>query len=504
MALTARLQLRQAQSLVMTPQLLQSIRLLQFTRAELDQFIDDQTERNPLLERAADEAADAAPPSDIENGADTSSRAMADQLDTSLENVFPDDPGRDPATGAGLSSMPGASPLSSGAPSRAASPFSQAGHDWTPDHVAAPQMSLRATITEQIALAFDDPADRAIAVHLTDALDERGYFDGEPDQMAAMLDVDVARIASVLETLRGFDPAGVFARDLADCLALQCARRNRLDPAMAALLDNLELLAQRDFPTLSRLCGVQIADLIDMMAEIRTLDPRPASAFDDSPVQSIVHDAQVRAAPDGTWLVELNGDAMPRVLVDRAYHARVTRGGLDEDGRAFMTQCLQDASWLERSLDQRANTILKVATEIVRQQDGFLAHGISALRPLTMKAVASEIDMHESTISRVVANKYLMTPRGIFEFRFFFAGAVGGGDGDGEAHASQSVRERIRTLIGDEAIENVLSDDALVGLLREEGVDIARRTVAKYREAMNIASSVQRRREKRALALAAD
>ena len=239
-----------------------------------------------------------------------------------------------------------------------------------------------------------------------------------------------------------------------------------------------------------------------MLAEIRTLDPRPGLAYEHSASEAIIYDVEVREAADRTWRVELNPDALPRILVNRDYYTQVSRSGLNSDEKTFMSECLQNATWLERSLDQRATTILKVATEIVRQQDAFLVQGVSALKPMTMKMVADAIGMHESTISRVSANKYMLTPRGMFEFRYFFTVAIGASDGTDESHSSEAVRQRIRALIDKETPDAVLSDDSLVTMLRKEGIDIARRTVAKYREGMNIASSVQRRREKRALAVA--
>ncbi|WP_306117319.1 MULTISPECIES: RNA polymerase factor sigma-54 [unclassified Roseitalea] len=502
MALSARLNLRQTQSMVMTPQLLQSIRLLQLGHVELQRFIDEQIERNPLLERAEEGAARAAEigPDDAENapgsGAEpaahgTDIAAMAEAVDAAPEDVFAEDAPRMERASDRLGPGPASGPVGGVVET-----------DWTVEELPAGRPGLRQIVAEQIALAFAAPADRMIAAELADGLDERGYLDADLGALARRFGVDRRRVATVLKRLQRFDPPGLFARDLGECLALQCARRDRLDPAMAALLENLELLARRDFAALGRICGVDQSDLIDMLAEIRTLDPRPGLAFDSAPTETIIHDVELRKAPDGAWLVDLNADALPRVLVDRGYHARISAGVRDGEEKAFLTQCLQDASWLERSLDQRANTILKVAAEIVRQQDGFFEHGVGALKPMTMKAVADAISMHESTISRVAANKYMLTPRGLFEFRYFFTGTIGARTGTGEGHSTESVRQRIRDLIDAESPAKVLSDDALVSMLQDEGIDIARRTVAKYRESMNIASSVQRRREKRARAMA--
>lgn len=298
----------------------------------------------------------------------------------------------------------------------------------------------------------------------------------------------------MLARLQGFEPTGVFARDVAECLRLQLIERDRCDPAMAALLDNLDLLAKRDMAGLRRACEVDDEDLKEMLAELRALTPRPGAAFGGEPAAPITPDAVVRESLGGLWHVELNSDALPRLLVDQRYHARVSGGARSDADKTFVADCLASANWLVRSLDQRAKTILKVASEIVRQQDGFLAFGVEHLRPLNLKTVAEAIGMHESTVSRVTSNKYLATPRGVFEMKFFFTAAIQASDG-GAAHSAESVRHRIRQLIDAEAQpDSVLSDDRIVEILNETGVDIARRTVAKYREAMRIPSSVERRR----------
>jgi RNA polymerase sigma-54 factor len=236
-----------------------------------------------------------------------------------------------------------------------------------------------------------------------------------------------------------------------------------------------------------------------MFAEIRALDPHPGAAFEGGSTDTIVPDIEVRQAADGSWSVELNADTLPRVLVDQTYYAQVAAHARNQEERDFLSDCLQNANWLTRSLDQRAKTILRVASEIVRQQDAFLVQGVRHLRPLNLRTVADAIGMHESTVSRVTANKYMLTPRGVFELRYFFTGAIASAGG-GDAHSSESVRDRIRQMIEEEKPLAVLSDDDIVDILKKGGVDIARRTVAKYREGMNIPSSVQRRREKRALA----
>ncbi|WP_406873385.1 RNA polymerase factor sigma-54 [Aminobacter sp. P9b] len=507
MALSAKLQLRQSQSLVMTPQLMQSIRLLQFTHTELERFIDDEIERNPLLERAeapedapgdqfpkieTQGEANAAPSDDwFEGEAGWSSEAISEKLDTSLENLFPDDPGAVERMGPDLAMQ--WKSASSGTGSGGASE----GFDM--EDMAAAAVTLRDHVGEQISFGFVDPAERLVASELTDWLDEAGYFRGEPVEIAGRFGVDEAFVLRVLAGCQGFDPAGLFARDLAECLRIQLGRRDRLDPAMAALVDNLELLAKRDFQSLKRICGVDEEDLLAMLAEIRALDPRPGGGFVGGAADTIVPDVEVRQAADGSWAVELNPETLPRVLVDQVYFAEVTGRTKDQGERNFLSECLQNANWLTRSLDQRAKTILKVAAEIVRQQDAFLVHGVRHLRPLNLRTVADAIGMHESTVSRVTANKYMLTTRGVFELRYFFTASIASAEG-GDAHSSEAVRDRIRQMIEEEQVADVLSDDAIVDILKKSGVDIARRTVAKYREGMNIASSVQRRREKRAIA----
>jgi RNA polymerase sigma-54 factor len=341
-----------------------------------------------------------------------------------------------------------------------------------------------------------------IGQYLIDLVDEAGYLTGELATVAEKLGAPLAEVELVLAVLHGFDPAGACARNLPECLAIQLRDRDRFDPAMQALVANLELVAKRDLAALRKICGVDEEDLADMIAEIRRLNPKPGHAFGSALVQPIVPDVFVRPSPDGGWAVEVNSDTLPKVLVNQRYHAEICRTAKSEADKTFLGNCLQNATWLVRALDQRAKTILKVASEIVRQQDGFFAHGVQQLRPLNLKTVADAIGMHESTVSRVTANKYMATNRGIFELKYFFTSAIAAADG-GEAHSAEAVRHRIRQLIDGESPADILSDDTIVERLREAGIEIARRTVAKYREAMRIPSSVQRRREKQAPARAA-
>ncbi|HEX2257968.1 MAG TPA: RNA polymerase factor sigma-54, partial [Afifellaceae bacterium] len=356
--------------------------------------------------------------------------------------------------------------------------------------------SLPALLERWIEDAFPAAADRLVALGLLAGLDEAGYLTIAPDTVARRLGAEEAAVERVLATCQNLAPTGIFARSLGECLALQLAERNRLDPAMRALLSHLPLLASGDFSGLCAICGVDRGDLDDMVAEIRALDPKPGLAYDYDTAQTLVPDVFVRPAPGGGWTVELNEAVLPRLIVDRVYFATVSARSPREEDRRYLSDCLQKANWLEKSLDQRARTVLKVAAEIVRRQDGFLSEGVACLRPLTLRMVADELGIHESTVSRAAANKHMATPRGILEFRYFFTGSIPASAG-GEAHSAESVKFWIRKLIQEENPAAVLSDDALVAHLSQRGIQIARRTVAKYREMMRIGSSVERRRDKR-------
>ena len=495
MAMGPRLEFRQTQSLVMTPQLRQAIKLLQFTNLEAAAFVEEELERNPLLER--DERSEASPElpapdqrTETLSGLDAATLIQREKLPDAIEADYSNsfDAGS-PSDG-----FSGDTYLGAMARGGRGDDMDERGID---DLAAAPR-SLRLHLDEQLRLSFGDHGDRIIGAQLIALLDPAGRVPVSNAQLAQAMGIDEARVEHVRSRMMRFDPPGMFARDLRECLAAQLADRNRLDPAMAALLDNLEMLARRDLKGLMQVCGVDAEDMAEMVTEIRQLDPKPGATFDAGPVQQVIPDVLMRALPDGEWLLELNPDTMPRVLVNGAYHARVSaRAGREE--RSFLGENLSSANWLVKSLQQRANTILKVASEIVRQQDGFFRGGVGQLRPLILRDVAGAVEMHESTVSRVTANKYIATPRGIFELKYFFTTAINAVHG-GESHSAEAVRHRIRALVGAEDPVLVMSDDAIVSALRREGVDIARRTVAKYREALRIPSSVQRKREKAALA----
>jgi RNA polymerase sigma-54 factor len=494
MAVSQRLELRQGQSLVMTPQLQQAIKLLQLSNLELADYVEQELERNPLLERDDREQApaeDASGESEAAKDGETLDAALArddfskaDDMDAEREDIYVDS-------------------------ARADAPQpSQPLADWTTvksgPRPEGEEYSLEGTLTEaptlhdhlhdQLLIAGLDADKRLIGAAVIDSIDEAGYFRGDLAETAERLGATREDVEAVLRLVQGFEPTGVGARDLAECLALQLREKNRFDPAMEAFVAHLDLVAKRDLSQLCALCGVDAADVADMLAEIRALTPKPGLTFGSEPVQPVVPDVFVREGPDGSWQVELNSDTLPRLLVNTRYYAKVNARARDKDSKEYLTDCLNNANWLVKSLDQRARTILKVSSEIVRQQDRFLTHGVRHLRPLNLRTIADAIAMHESTVSRVTSNKYIATPRGVFELKYFFTAAIQSVNG-AESHSAEAVRDRIRELIDNEGGE-ILSDDRIVALLTADGVNIARRTVAKYREAMRIPSSVERRRHK--------
>ena len=488
MALGPRLELRQGQGLVITPQLQQAIKLLQLSNIELEAFVEAELERNPLLQRDGPE-----PEAQEEAPSVDRAEAAADQMPDGAAAADMDAGPDDASPGERDSGENGDSAAGQVDWSRAGKGGSFEGDDDFESRLTR-EKSLTEHLHDQLAVAGLDPAERAIAAVLIDGVDEGGYLRADLSDLAERLGCGLPLVEAVLKVLQGFEPTGVFARDVRECLSLQLKERDRLDPAMVALLDNLDSLARRDMAALRRACGVDDEDLRDMLAELKALTPRPGAAFGGEPSHAVSPDVYVREGPGGIWLVELNTDTLPRVLIDQRYHARVSGSARTEADKTFLSDCMASAGWLVRSLDQRARTILKVSSEIVRQQDAFLAYGVQHLRPLNLKTVADAIGMHESTVSRVTSNKYMATPRGLFELKFFFTSSIASSSG-GEAHSAESVRHRIRQLIDAERSETeVHSDDTIVEILKQAGVDIARRTVAKYREAMRIPSSVERRR----------
>ncbi|MCB2072577.1 MAG: RNA polymerase factor sigma-54 [Novosphingobium sp.] len=494
MALGPRLDLRQTQSLVMTPQLQQAIKLLALSNLEIEAFVGDALEANPLLEIGG-----SAPAAEGEGG-----DAAEDQRRTTMEKSPVDQ-----LIGEGRAEDDRPLDIDASALDRDRDTGDgAAGGEWGGDVRIAPSgdlpsieergqaaQSLAEHLGAQVGAATDDPRLAAIVGFLIAQLDEAGYLTVSLREVATELGVAQSEAEAALALLQTFDPTGVGARSLSECIALQAVEADRYDPAMARLIDNLELVAKGEVQRLKRICGVDDEDFADMLAELRGYDPKPGLALGGGSNAPVTPDILLTARDDGGWDIALNQETLPRLVVNRDYYVELKGACDDKDSRAWLSQKLTDANWLIKALDQRQKTILKVATEIVRQQDGFFRHGVTQLKPLTLRAVAEAIGMHESTVSRVTSNKYLHCERGTFELKYFFTSGVAATGGDG-AVSAEAVKASIRQLIDAEDPKAILSDDALVDLLRQKGFDVARRTVAKYREAIGLGSSVQRRRQK--------
>ena len=502
MSLAPRLDLRQSQSLVMTPQLQQAIRLLALSNLEVEGFIAEEIERNPLLDAAAPD--DDGPIEDREPAAALPDEpAAADQLILGGDNpgeaaldvdfgaeTFHHDSAVDAADFGATASggIDGALGMTGGA---AGGGVGDDGPDF--DSFADTAMSLADHLMAQAGPVVAGP-DLFIAAHLIDQIDECGYLSVPLIEIANRLGVPLARVEAVLGIVQTFDPTGVGARDLAECLAIQAREADRYDPAMARLIDHLDLLGRGEIARLKRICGVDDEDMADMIRELRNYDPKPGCRYGGEAAQAVVPDLFVARRKNG-WAIEINAATLPRLLVNRHYYAELASGPQDKTSKAWLSDMLASANWLVKALDQRQRTIIRVATEIVKQQEAFFLHGVAHLRPMTLRQVADAIEMHESTVSRVTSNKYLSCDRGLYELKYFFTSAIQAADG-GDAVSAEAVKSAIRALIAAEDARAILSDDTLVDLLKAKGFDIARRTVAKYREAMGIGSSVQRRRQK--------
>jgi RNA polymerase sigma-54 factor len=494
MALGPRLDLRQSQSLVMTPQLQQAIKLLALSNLEIEAFIGEKLDENPLLEIGPDPAEAGSgmsePPEDERRTSLESS--PADRLigegrggeDRPIDDRAAEDE-RERDTGDGEISPDWGSRLHSGGGEEGPS-IEERGEG---------EKTLTAHLEDQLGAEAYSEREAAIARFIIGQLDEAGYLPVPLGDIADTLGVPLAEAEDALELVQSLDPTGVGAGSLAECIALQAREADRYDPAMARMIDNLALVAKGEFARIKRICGVDDEDLAEMLAELRSYDPKPGLRFGGGGGAAVTPDILVTAGSDGSWNISLNEATLPRLVVNRDYYVELKGACEDRDSRAWLSEKLGDANWLLKALDQRQKTILKVASEVVKMQDGFFSHGVSQLKPLTLRTVAEAIDMHESTVSRVTSNKYLQCERGTFELKYFFSSGVASAGGEGGASA-EAVKAAIKQLVDAEDPKAILSDDALVGLLQERGFELARRTVAKYREAIGLGSSVQRRRQK--------
>ncbi len=520
-----RLELRQSQQLSMTPQLQQAIKLLQMSNLELSEYLEEQLETNPLLERGSDEditSLDKSDPLQSASEADyhslredrekTNQRqdeirqqkeiekdneapmASESDLDTDFDNNWTntgngdlEDPSVYDTRDQSMNGITG-----SGGSMKFDSP------DYDFENRISDETDLHQHLADQVRLTFTDDKDRMLAAVFIDHLDEAGYLRADLTAMAEGIGASVQKLHEILKKLQGFEPTGIFARTPAECFALQLEEKNRLDPMMQKFLDNMHYLERHDFAGLRKAVGCSEEDMSDMLKEIRALDPKPATQFDNHISQTMIPDAIMTPLPKtegGGWAVKLNSETLPRVLVNKTYYAEIKAVAKDKDSKAFVNEHWNNASWLVKAMDQRANTILKVAQEIIKKQDLFFLYGIEYLKPLVLRDVAEAIGMHESTISRVTTNKFMATPRGVFELKYFFTSSINSSNGMMD-YSSEAVKAKIKSLIDGENPHKILSDAKIVKALKDDGVDIARRTVVKYREQMGFGSSVDRRRQK--------
>ena len=478
MGLGPQIQLRQSQQLVMTPQLTQAIKLLTLSNLELESVISEEMANNPLLEMGS---GDDGEPVAEEIAEETTAPSLTDELipggggedDRPLDYDFESHAlETDSFTDVAVSGGDGE------------------GFDF--DRIEATATSLAEHLLAQLRGATGPQA--VLAQIIVQQLDPNGYLGTPLADIAGDSRANLREVERALKLVQDLDPPGVGARNLSECLALQAKAADRYDPAMARLIDNLDLLAKGRMNDLRRICGVDDQDLADMVQELRAYDPKPGSRFASEVADQAAPDVFVRRTRVG-YAVELNGAALPRLLINRRYYQELRSGPQDKSSKAWLSECLASANWLVRALDQRARTIVKVVSEIVKFQQGFFDRGPEALKPLTLRQVAEAIEMHESTVSRVTSNKYLLCERGMFELKYFFSSGVASSDGEGDGASAEAVKTAIRDIIEREV--EVLSDDAIAALLKQRGFDCARRTVVKYRESMGIGSSVQRRRQRK-------
>lgn len=489
-------EMRQTQQLAMTQQLQQSIKLLQLSAVELQEFIDAELEKNPLLSK---EEGETEAPAEQEPEEQAAAAAAEESETAGVERGEIDINDRDYSAGEALEDESYANDYEGDAISvgsaGSSGAFDPDDEGYGVEGAAAKDKTLREHLTEQINMDITDPVEKLIAEKLTDMLDEAGYLREDIAPLATELGVERAEIDAVIAKLQKLEPVGVFARSLQECLALQLADMDRLDPQTQCFLDHMDMMAQGELVAMRKKCGMDEEDFSLTLADIRRCNPKPASGYAAEDSFAVVPDVLVRKGKQGGWLVELNPDALPRILVNRRYAAELQGNKPDKDTKKFVNEQLANASWLMKALDQRAQTILKVAQEIVKQQEKFLLHGIRFLKPLVLKDIANAIGMHESTISRVTTSKFMATPRGTLELKFFFTSAINAGTG-GNDFSSKTVQFYIKEIVAGEEPKKILSDDAIVQLLKDRNIDVARRTVTKYREEMNIPSSVIRRRQK--------
>ncbi|EJG6396883.1 RNA polymerase factor sigma-54 [Escherichia coli] len=470
------LQLRLSQQLAMTPQLQQAIRLLQLSTLELQQELQQALESNPLLEQI-----------DTHEEIDTRETQDSETLDT--------------ADALEQKEMPEELPLdaswdtiyTAGTPSGTSGDYID---DELPVYQGETTQTLQDYLMWQVELTPFSDTDRAIATSIVDAVDDTGYLTVPLEDILESMgdeEIDIDEVEAVLKRIQRFDPVGVAAKDLCDCLLIQLSQFDKTTPwleeARLIISDHLDLLANHDFRTLMRVTRLKEDVLKEAVNLIQSLDPRPGQSIQTGEPEYVIPDVLVRKH-NGHWTVELNSDSIPRLQINQHYASMCNNARNDGDSQ-FIRSNLQDAKWLIKSLESRNDTLLRVSRCIVEQQQAFFEQGEEYMKPMVLADIAQAVEMHESTISRVTTQKYLHSPRGIFELKYFFSSHVNT-EGGGEA-SSTAIRALVKKLIAAENPAKPLSDSKLTSLLSEQGIMVARRTVAKYRESLSIPPSNQRK-----------
>ncbi|MDR0406638.1 MAG: RNA polymerase factor sigma-54 [Holosporales bacterium] len=451
-----RLDLRSTKALVITPKLQLAVKMLQMNNLDLTEFLQQKAESNPFIQL------EIPTPSSREEAHTTENSSWKERTVRKEQE-----------------------------------PYDQSGQDEIYDPFAqiATPVSLREHLTEQLCVAFPQQKERMIGALLIDALDPRGYLPLETlDTITQTTRASSEAIRLILQKMQHFTPIGIFASSLKESFKIQLEDTHKLDPVMEILIDNLELFGQGYFEKLEKLCNVSIAEIRNRVRHLRTLTPYPAASLDTDPLLPRIPDVIAKDLGDGDWILELNPETLPKILIDRTYHTYVSTRVHRKEDKEFVSRNFAEATWLERILEQRVSTILRVAREIMYQQSAFFEKGMHYLKPLTLKHIAEELNLHESTVSRVTSTKSILTPFGVLTFKFFFSSTLLDGLKD-TGHAGISVCFRLKYLIEREPPSAPFSDEQLATLLfKEDGIVIARRTVTKYRDSLRIPKAAQRRR----------
>ena len=474
MQISQNLKLKQSQSLVMTPQLQQAIKLLQLTNLELTDLVEKEIEENPFLENNENS----------ENMTEDRDDEKTENLDDSFEN------------GESLSDEPYNHDYENRWDNDLTT-SNNSSQDYNDpgtiiERTQSDRISLKSVLTNQALIEFKQEDEKQIASILIDYIEPSGWLTEDLNGISKFSGYKLELIEDVLVRMQSFEPNGVFARNIKECLSIQLKNSDNLDETKKLIIENLELLGNGNFKGLQKITNLSDENLRSNIQVIRSLNPKPGTLYDENN-NNIAHPDVIVSKEKDNWTVELNNSTLPKVSVNEGYVKEIEKLECKDSDKKFISESLNSARWLIKAIEQRNITTLKISSEIINQQKEFFEKGKKYLKPMILKDVAKKINMHESTVSRVTSEKLMITPLGMFEMKVFFSASINSIN-DGESHSAESVRESLKKLISDEPLENPLSDEMLVSRLKGEGINLARRTVAKYRELLNIpASSVRRK-----------